>query len=268
MKHCSLIALALAFVLAGALLPASASAHVPDYITQWGTFGTGDGQFDRVNGIAVDANGDVYVADASTNWGRGRIQKFKSDSTYLLQWGTLGSGNGEFQSPLLVAVDGTGRVYVGDADLFRIQIFTGAGTYLDQWGSYGSGNGEFDFPTGVAVDAGGNFYVGDWGNSRVQKFFPVPTDVPGDATPVAFALDPVRPNPSRGTLTVHFSLPTDAPARLELLDVAGRRAASDDVGMGQHTLDLGADQHLARGLYLVRLTQGANTRTTRVAVLK
>jgi hypothetical protein len=96
-------------------------------------------------------------------------------------------------------------------------------------------------------------------------------DVPvlyGDA-PLTFALDPVRPNPSRGgALTVHFSLPTDAPARLELLDVAGRRIASHEVGVGQQTLDLGADQDLAPGLYLVRLTQGANTRTTRVALLR
>jgi hypothetical protein len=85
----------------------------------------------------------------------------------------------------------------------------------------------------------------------------------------SFVLDPVRPNPSRGgSLTVHFSLPTDAPARLELLDVAGRRIASHDVGMDRHTLDLGAGQHLAPGLYLVRLAQGANTRTTRVAVLR
>jgi predicted lipoprotein with Yx(FWY)xxD motif len=93
-------------------------------------------------------------------------------------------------------------------------------------------------------------------------------DVPGEAS-LTFALDPVRPNPSRGgALTVRFSLPTAAPARLELLDVAGRRIASREVDSGQHTLDLGAGQHLAPGLYLVRLTQGANTRVTRVAVLR
>jgi hypothetical protein len=87
--------------------------------------------------------------------------------------------------------------------------------------------------------------------------------------PLTFALDPVRPNPTRGgALAVHFSLPTAAPARLELLDVAGRRIASHEVGAGQHSLDLGAGQHLAPGLYLVRLTQGANTRTTRAVVLK
>jgi hypothetical protein len=94
-------------------------------------------------------------------------------------------------------------------------------------------------------------------------------DLPTRNAVLTFALDPVRPNPSRGgALTVRFSLPTDAPARLELLDVAGRRIASHDVGIGQHTLDLGAGQHLPPGLYLVRLTQGANTRVTRVAVLR
>jgi hypothetical protein len=67
---------------------------------------------------------------------------------------------------------------------------------------------------------------------------------------------------------VRFTLPTDAPARLELLDVAGHRIASHEVGADQHTLHLGAGQHLAPGLYLVRLTQGANPRTTRVAVLR
>ena len=92
--------------------------------------------------------------------------------------------------------------------------------------------------------------------------------VPGVAS-LTFALDPVRPNPLRGgALTVQFTLSTDAPARLDLFDVAGRRIASHEVSIGQHTLDLGAGQHLAQGLYLVRLTQGANTRTTRVAVLR
>jgi hypothetical protein len=94
-------------------------------------------------------------------------------------------------------------------------------------------------------------------------------DLPAGNVPLAFALDPVRPNPSRGgALTVRFSVPSASPARLELLDVAGRRIASHEVGIGQHTLDLGQGQRLAPGLYLVRLTHGTNTRTTRVAVLQ
>jgi hypothetical protein len=96
-------------------------------------------------------------------------------------------------------------------------------------------------------------------------------DVPA-GTSLAFALEGVRPNPSRGEqLSVAFTLPTTAPATLELVDVSGRRVAERKVGSlgaGRHTLDLGQGQHFAPGLYLVRLTQGTNTRTTRVAVLR
>jgi sugar lactone lactonase YvrE len=214
--------------------------------------------------VATDAAGNVYVADQNNN----RIQKFTGADTYLGQWGSYGSGDGQFHNPTGVTTDASGDVYVADYGNDRIQKFTGSGAYLAQWGSLGNGNGQFNFPAGVTTDAAGNVYVADYGNNRIQKFGPVSTAVPAEAS-LAFALGPVRPNPSRcGALTVDFSLPTAAPARLELLDVAGRRIASHDVGIGWHTLDLGASQRLAPGLYLVRLTQGANTRVTRVAVLQ
>ncbi len=96
-------------------------------------------------------------------------------------------------------------------------------------------------------------------------------DVP-DAPALAFALDPVRPNPSRGdALTVRFTLASSAAASLELLDIAGRRIAVREVGSlgaGPHALDLGQGRHLAAGLYLVCLRQGTQSRTTRVAVLR
>jgi predicted lipoprotein with Yx(FWY)xxD motif len=96
-------------------------------------------------------------------------------------------------------------------------------------------------------------------------------DLPVRDAALAFALDPVRPNPTQGgALTVRFTLPNAAPARIELVDVSGRRVVEREVGSlgaGQHTLDLGEGQRLAPGLYLVRLSQGGNTRVTRVAVL-
>src|SRR5439155_1829697 len=49
------------------------------YLTQWGTQGTGDGQFGYMNDIAVDASGNVYVADAEN----GRVQTFTSAAAYL-----------------------------------------------------------------------------------------------------------------------------------------------------------------------------------------
>jgi hypothetical protein len=92
-----------------------------------------------------------------------------------------------------------------------------------------------------------------------------------DGGALAFALEGALPNPVRGPgLLVQFTLPGSAPARLELVDVVGRRVAKRDVGAlgaGRHLVDLAGDQALSPGLYLLRLTQGSNARTTRVVVL-
>ena len=116
-----------------------------------------------------------------------------------------------------------------------------------------------------AMDVNGN-------ESGYAALGPVGTsDVP-DGGSLAFALEGVRPNPSVGEpLRVAFTLPDAAPARLDLLDVAGRRVATREVGSlggGRHAVDLTAGAPLAPGLYLVRLTQGASVRVTRVVVLK
>jgi len=147
-----------------AILPAPVGAQPPIYITQWGSYGSGDGQFINPTGVTTDPAGDVYVMDGSNQ----RVQKFTGTGTYLAKWGSYGSGNGEFMYPLDLATDAAGDVYVVDYD--RIQKFTSTGTYLTQWGSPGRGDSQFDFPTGVATDAAGNVYVVDQYNFRIQKF--------------------------------------------------------------------------------------------------
>lgn len=96
------------------------------------------------------------------------------------------------------------------------------------------------------------------------------TNVHGDV-PVSFALDGVRPNPVIGrSLVVGFALPIKAAARLELIDVMGRVVVGREVGsmgVGPHVVDLSSGRRLPAGLYLVRLTQGAESRVTRVTVL-
>jgi hypothetical protein len=84
-----------------------------------------------------------------------------------------------------------------------------------------------------------------------------------------FALDGARPNPGAGGLNVEFTLPEEAPARLDLLDVAGRRVASREMGPlgpGHHTVRL-ADG-LPVGVYLIRLTQGVRLATSWAVVLR
>jgi hypothetical protein len=69
--------------------------------------------------VAVDADGNVYVADTNNN----RIQKFTGNGVFLAQWGTFGYGGGQFDHPTGVAVDAAGNIYVSDTRNNRIQKF-------------------------------------------------------------------------------------------------------------------------------------------------
>ncbi|HTR97055.1 MAG TPA: T9SS type A sorting domain-containing protein [Candidatus Acidoferrales bacterium] len=94
-------------------------------------------------------------------------------------------------------------------------------------------------------------------------------DVPASAP---FALAGLAPNPSGGArLQVAFSLPSDAPATLELIDVAGRRVASRDVGgsgPGEHVETLVPPAPVASGLYWLRLTQSGQSRIAKAVVAR
>src|SRR3989304_4859767 len=79
-----------------------------------------------------------------------------SAQEFLLSFGTLGSGDGQFHDPSGVAVDSGGNIYVADTVNNRIQKFDSNGNFLLSFGSFGSGDGQFNSPFGVEVDSGGN----------------------------------------------------------------------------------------------------------------
>ncbi|KKR06865.1 MAG: NHL repeat containing protein [Candidatus Peregrinibacteria bacterium GW2011_GWC2_39_14] len=138
------------------------------YITQWGSYGSGDGQFDSPAGIDIDSSGNVYVVDS----GNYRIQKFTSTGEFITKWGTRGwtGVDGEFEMPSDIALDSSGNVYVADWGNNRIQKFTSTGEFITKWGTYGNENGQFDSTRGVAIDSSNNVYVVDDYHNRVQKF--------------------------------------------------------------------------------------------------
>lgn len=136
------------------------------YLSSFGSFGGGTGQFSHPAGIAVDSEGDLWVVD---EWNR-RVEKFNREGEYLSSFGSYGTGNGQFSRPTDVAIDSKGNLWVTDCGNDRIEEFSASGKYLSQFGSEGTGNGQFKEPEGIAIDASGNIWVADTDNGRVEEF--------------------------------------------------------------------------------------------------
>jgi DNA-binding beta-propeller fold protein YncE len=169
--------------------------------------GDGPKHFNKPTDVAIAPSGEIYVSDG---YGNSRVVKFSKEGKFLKEWGKKGAGEGEFNLPHSIVLDGRGRVYVGDRENNRIQIFDGDGKYLGQWkesgapyglflmpdgqmlvadgrafgvtvldaegkkltkwGEKGTGAGQFGAPHWVCADSRGGIYVADTGNKRVLKF--------------------------------------------------------------------------------------------------
>ena len=146
-----------------------------------GQVGSADGQgaaasFNRPFGLAVDASGNLYIADAGNN----KIRKMTPAGVVSTVAGGSTSGHADgtgtaatFNQPIGVGVDSSGNLYVADTGNFSIRKITPAGVVTTIAGSvnrYGSTDGDgatvasFSGPQGVAVDASGKIYVADTGN--------------------------------------------------------------------------------------------------------
>ena len=177
-----------------------------------GDTGEAEGQFkprapdapgDGPSGIAIDKQGNLYVADT---WNH-RIQKFDSSGKFVTSWGGFialsdagtnaddPANNSKFYGPRGVAIGPDGNVYVTDTGNKRVSIFNPSGTFVRQISSGLTADkiaqnypfnapGEMNEPMGIAVDNSGNVYVSDRDNRRIQKFdstgkpaaqWPVPT---------------------------------------------------------------------------------------------
>lgn len=146
------------------------------FISQWGSAGTGNGQFSTISDVEANGYGlnAVYVTDSAA----GRVQYFTDDGSYLGQWGTSGTGEGNtvFNSPNGITIEpNTDNVFVSDQN-GRVREYTSTGTYVGQpMGSWtaaeAQSTGEFkigNYPISVAFDTNGNAFALQDG--RVFKF--------------------------------------------------------------------------------------------------
>ena len=123
--------------------------------------------FSGPTGVAVDAAGNVYVADTGNN----EIRKITPAGVVTTLAGSTNTGASA------VAVDAAGNVYVAGNDEVRKITPAGVVTTLAGSATAGSADGMgaaagFDTPLGLATDAAGNVYVADTGNNEIRKITP------------------------------------------------------------------------------------------------
>src|SRR5262249_6650893 len=151
------------------------------FIRQFGSAGTGEGQFTAPSGIAADSKGHVYVSDGLIVGGPDRIEEVSDRGAFFRPCGSKAFGEGQLNEPQGLAIDSKGNVWVADRWNQRIDEFSETGTFISKIGGpSGSGAGQLIEPQGVAVDSSGNVWVADTGNSRVQEF----TEKGGFVSPV------------------------------------------------------------------------------------
>ena len=131
-----------------------------EYITHWGSKGTGDGQFNLVHDVTVDKDGLVFVADRTN----ARVQMFDSNGKFLAKWPDVGNAWGVHY------VESQNAIYMADGHANRIVKLSLDGQILGQLGQFGKAPGDLDFAHHLSVDSTGAIYVTEIKNWRVQKF--------------------------------------------------------------------------------------------------
>ena len=140
-----------------------------DYILEWGGHGSEPGEFLRPQGLTIDDDDHLWVADASNH----RIQVFDVSGekpVVVKVWGEAGHEIGKMRYPYDLFLDGKGHLYVCEFGNHRIQKFTLDGQSLGSWGAPGRDVGQLHQPWGMCSDQQGRIHVLDSYNHRVQRF--------------------------------------------------------------------------------------------------
>lgn len=133
-------------------------------------------------GIAIDASGNLYIADSANNRIRkvsgGTIATFAGTQTAGFSGDNGAATSAQLNDPEGVAVDAAGNVYIADSGNDAIRKVSTSGTITTvagtgQTGFSGDGgpatSAQLSYPRGVTVDSLGNLYIADFGNGRVRK---------------------------------------------------------------------------------------------------
>lgn len=127
---------------------------------------TTPGDFSKPAGMAVDADGNLYVADTLNN----RIEIFDADGKFISTFGKAGDGPGYFSRPKSVAIDGDNHIWVADGMQDRVQVFNQDAQLLISFGGHGLLPGQFQGLVGITIDKANRVFTSEMYPGRVQQF--------------------------------------------------------------------------------------------------
>ena len=128
---------------------------------------TTPGDMAKPSGLAVDADGNLYVCDTLNN----RIEVFDADGKFISTYGKNGDGPGYFARPKGVAIDSDGHIWVADGVQDRVQVFNQQWQLLISFGGHGLLPGQFQGIVNVAADNKNNrIFTSEIYPGRVQQY--------------------------------------------------------------------------------------------------
>ncbi|MCH7735242.1 MAG: NHL repeat-containing protein [Chloroflexi bacterium] len=130
--------------------------------------------FHLPNSIALRSDGRIYVMSRSSQahpLGT-RMGMCDLNDEFYGEFGSRGTGDGQFIGPTDIAFDSSDRLFLADEQLNRITIYDADGNFLEKWGTPGNEPGQISGPSGLAFDSHDTLYITDQWNHRVQKFTP------------------------------------------------------------------------------------------------
>ena len=137
-----------------------------EFLGEFSSYGSGDGQLIWPAGITADKQGNLYITDEWLN----RVSVFDKEGGFLRHWDSVQDGDSQPNGASGIAIDADETLYITDGRSHKVRKYSTEGRFLGGWGSPGSGEGELDSPWGITVDDQGYVYLADHKNHRVQKF--------------------------------------------------------------------------------------------------
>ncbi|CAK0775630.1 6-bladed beta-propeller [Azospirillaceae bacterium] len=135
------------------------------FISRFGGKGDADENLEKPEGIAVDPDGNVFIADYTT----GFVKKYDAKYQWMATFSEYGSAPGQnIKSEFMSIADG--RLFMPEAGNHRVNVFDFSGKFLYLFGGEGVEPGKFNVPESAKIGPNGLLYVADLKNNRIQVF--------------------------------------------------------------------------------------------------